>query len=125
MRLAQVLLCLLVDKGPDCTVAEHMRCDYLQSSEADGNEEQQEGLSSKPAKKRGPPEQAKKAAKKRKLVDGMQFTHRSEEAAWPVLAEGAGMLVGILKSAGWHPYLLSVSLAFEALRPFIALLLWW
>ncbi|EIE27622.1 hypothetical protein COCSUDRAFT_39238 [Coccomyxa subellipsoidea C-169] len=71
-----------------------------QSSEADGNEEQQEGLSSKPAKKRRPPEQAKKAAQKRKLVDGMQFTHRSEEAAWPVLAEGAGMLVGILKSAG-------------------------
>ncbi|KAK9917648.1 hypothetical protein WJX75_006796 [Coccomyxa subellipsoidea] len=100
-------------------------------SQLEAKEEQQSGPSGQNTKKRAPPEQGKRAAKKRKLLDGTPEKLKSGESAWPVLAEGAGMLVGTLKSAGVyratedvtgsHERLLgqlgtAVLLPFEALR---------
>ena len=51
-------------------------------------------------KKRSPPQQAKRAAKKRRLQSGAAEGPEASQAAWSTLAEEAGLLVSILKTAG-------------------------
>ena len=75
----------------------------LQGSQTEADREQHNGPNSQHTKKRAAPEQGKKAAKKRTLLDGEPERLRSGDSAWPVLADGAAMLVGILKSAGDDP----------------------
>ncbi|CAL8463562.1 g3096 [Coccomyxa elongata] len=58
------------------------------------------GADSELPKRRLPPEQAKRAAKKRKLQSGAAERPEAVQAAWSTLAEGAGLLVSTLKTAG-------------------------
>lgn len=58
------------------------------------------GADSELPRKRSPPEQAKRAAKKRKLQSGAAEKSRLVQAPWSTLAEGARLLVSTLKTAG-------------------------
>ncbi len=78
--------------------------EFLQGTEHN-SEQHVEGNSARGAdsgllKKRVPPEQAKRAVKKRKLQSDAAEGPEAVQAAWSTLAEGAGLLVITLKTAG-------------------------